>query len=67
MACTGLSIDARRAQQEVSVPLLPQPVEYTTNLQLPQQALLGFRFDFAVTQDGQVVQLSESVNSGAIL
>ena len=67
MACTVLSIDVRRPQQEVPLQLSPQPVEYATSIQFSQQAFLGFSFDFAVTEDGQVVQLLEPVNSEAVL
>jgi hypothetical protein len=63
MACTVLSVDNRRPQQEVPVQLSPQSVECAASIQFSQRAFLGFRFDFVVAEDGQVVQLLKPVNS----
>ena len=67
MTCTVLSIGDRRHQHEAPAQLSPQPLNCASNFQFSQQAFLGFRFDFAVTEDGQVVQLLQPVNSGALL
>jgi hypothetical protein len=65
MATTVQHFDVPYRRPNYPAQLRKPPIEYTPNEVRTQQVLLGFSFEFFVTEDGQVAQYPEPLNRDA--